>query len=79
MRRKNSDLMQSESAGALFQNVDWSKFKEGVTPVEVINMVTWISGGCLDSNPQMSRDELLAEIEKYLGLLKAALYREGQV
>ena len=79
MRQKSSNLALSESSKVLFQNVDWSKFKDGITPMEVINMVTWISSGCLKSNPQKSCDELLAEIEKYLGLLKEALYREDGI
>lgn len=78
MRQKSSNLALSESSRVLFQNVDWSKFKEGITPVEVVNMVTWISSGCLKSNPQKSGEELLAEMEKYLGLLKEALYREAR-
>ena len=78
MRQKSSNLALSESSRVLFQNVDWSKFKAGITPVEVINMVTWISSGCLKSNPQKSGEELLAEMEKYLGLLKEALYREAR-
>ncbi len=76
MRRKSSNLALSESSNVLFQNVDWSKFKGSITPMEVINMVTWISSGCLKNNPQKSREELLAEIGKYLVLLKEALYRE---
>lgn len=78
MRQKSSNLALSESSKVLFQNVDWAKFKDGITPMEVINMVTWISSGCLKSNPQKSSEELLAEIEKYLGLLKEALYREDR-
>ncbi len=76
MRQKSSNLALSESSNVLFQNVDWSKFKDGITPMEVINMVTWISSGCLKSNPKKSREELLTEIGKYLVLLKEALYRE---
>ncbi len=76
MRRKSSNVDLSESSTILFQSVDWSKFKDGITPIEVINMVTWISSGCLKNNPQKSREELLTEIGKYLVLLKEALYRE---
>lgn len=76
--QKSSNLSLSESSKVLFQNVDRSKFKDGITPMEVIDMVTWISSGCLKNNPRKSCEELLVEIEKYLGLLKEALYREGR-
>jgi AcrR family transcriptional regulator len=66
----------SEGAKTLYANVDWSRFKPGVSKSDAIALLNWITEGYLRDNPEKSRDEIMSDIQRYLDLLKPTLYRE---
>lgn len=67
----------TEGPKTLFANVDWSKFRSNVSPMDAMNLVTWVSMGCLKENLGKSQAEVLSEVNRYLGLLKQAIYIEN--
>ena len=66
----------SEGIKTLFANVDWSRFKPDISQKDAVAMVNWVSEGCLRENASKPRDVVLLDIERYLSLLRRALYRE---
>lgn len=67
----------TEGSRTLFSKVDWSKLREGVSPEEALNLVSWVSSGCLNAGLGKTKEELLAEVGRYLGLVRQAIYKEG--
>lgn len=43
---KVNERYTKERAMAFFQNLDYSKFKEGIDPAMIIQLITWCSEGC---------------------------------
>ncbi len=77
--RQNFNARAAEEASRiLFSKVDWSRFREDISPEDAINLVSWVSTGCLKANPKSSQDEILAQVNRYLELLKPAIYKENQ-
>lgn len=73
-----------EAARTLFARVDWSVLRDDVSPEDAVRLVTWISGGFFKAEAaraaaekaQRPREELIAEVYRYFGILKRAIYRE---
>lgn len=75
-RAKQSAVAKAEQK--LFAQVDWSELQSDVSPEDALNMAAWISLGCLQQHYD-SPAEGLAEFERYMNILKRALYREDQL
>lgn len=61
----------------LFAQVDWSKLQPDVSPADALHLAAWISMGCLQEGHE-SLDEGLAEFQRYMKILKRAIYREDR-
>ena len=62
----------------LFANVDWSRFRDGLDRSMIINMVNWISEGYMKQiTGDKTRDETVADLDRYLDIIKKALYKEA--
>ncbi|WIV13323.1 TetR/AcrR family transcriptional regulator [Proteiniborus sp. MB09-C3] len=62
---------------ALFEGINWEKFKPGVNATMVINAVTWVSEGYIRSTiGQKSIEEMSQEAFEYVNLLKTTFYKE---
>lgn len=77
-----------ERAMAFFQRIDYSKFKEGINPMMVIQLITWCSEGCANQAAlkykQKSSDNQLSLIfqeavdlyKAYMTLFRNTFYKE---
>ncbi|MDO5401649.1 MAG: TetR/AcrR family transcriptional regulator [Eubacteriales bacterium] len=79
LRRNANTRAIEEGSMTLFAKVDWSKFRPNVSPADAMNLVTWVSMGCLKGNLEKSQGEILSEVERYLDLIKKAIYKENIV
>ena len=60
----------------LFDNVDWSRFKEQYDSVTVYNLVAWIREGCFAKYLKIKTiEEVYDETSRYLSILKNELYK----
>ncbi len=78
----------TERAMAFFQGLDYTKFKEGIDPMMVIQLLTWISEGCAntvamkykltgDSNQSdIDFNEVLVMYHAYIDMLRKNFYKE---
>lgn len=71
-----TDSAIETSMQVLFSKVNWSKFKEGLTPREIINMTTWISNGVVQSLLDKPVEEIFPITIHYLDLIKRLMYKE---
>ena len=78
LRKKSNTRAIEEGTKTLFAKVDWTKFRQNVSPMDAMKLVTWVSMGCLKEIAEKPQMEVLAEVERYLALLKLALYKEEQ-
>ena len=74
-------LLQGEAfrGGLAFEGMDASKFKEGVDPQLVLNILVKFSEGYVSSSPNMAEldfDKLLSEFDACLDLMKENFYKE---
>lgn len=71
-----TDFAITRSLEVLFARVDWSRFKEGLSPGEIINMTTWASNGAFQAHLDKPLDEIFDVTMHYLELLKRLMYKE---
>lgn len=77
--KKNSNARAiAEGSKTLLAKVDWSKLRSHVSPLDAMNLVTWVSIGCLQVNSEKSQSEILSEVDRYLALVKRAIYKEDE-
>lgn len=74
-------LAQSEEirSGLAFDGMDASKFKEGIDPQLVVNILVRFSEGYVSNSPDMAAldiEKLLSEFEACLDLMKNNFYKE---
>lgn len=63
----------------LYADVDYSKFKDGVNPQMVFNIIEWCSEGYVYNSPKtkgLDVDSIFKEFDKYVALLKNSFYKE---
>ena len=63
----------------LFSKVDWGRFKPDYNLTVIMNLVHWVTEGCVRryaNNSKMNGEQIAAEEELYLNILKRALYKE---
>lgn len=76
IKDKNKELLQASYAGSA-ANIDWSKLNKSISPDEAIMLVTWIAEGFvqrLNTDSLVLEENLYAEFDKYIDLLKNGLY-----
>lgn len=63
-----------------FRQIDGSKFKEGVSPAEIMKMLIWLTDGYMHQRQIMGLpvtvEELLPEYRKWQGMLRQVAYKE---
>ncbi len=77
-----------ERALAFFQGLDYSKFKEGIDPMMVIQLLTWISEGCANTVAMKSKltgdtnrndmdfSDILVMYQAYVDMLRKNFYKD---
>ncbi len=80
-----------EERGMLFfQGLDYSNFKEGINPMMVIQLITWISEGCANtiimknklagkSDNSIDFNEVLVMYRAYIDMLRKNFYKEEKL
>ncbi|MHB8130331.1 MAG: TetR/AcrR family transcriptional regulator [Mobilitalea sp.] len=83
-----NELYTKERAMAFFQGLDYYKFKEGIDPMMVIQLVTWCSEGCANQvlqkekinpsggNVSNSFEEVIKLYHTYIQLFRNNFYKE---
>ncbi|MDL2253238.1 TetR/AcrR family transcriptional regulator [Ruminococcaceae bacterium OttesenSCG-928-I18] len=67
-----------EGYAALFEGVDYGRFKEGTDIEMVQNMITWVCEGYIKGALHTkSHEEMQRDIFAYLHLIKQAVYKEA--
>lgn len=83
IERRNKEIITS-SYGKLFENIDTSKFKDGIDIKRAIDVIIWTMEGFSArererlkslSSSQTNYDDLLAEMDIYLELLRNCFYK----
>lgn len=63
-----------------FKNIDLSKFKEDVNPLEILQMITWTSDGYMHElrrkNIPINYDEFIGKYKMWINMLKKISYKE---
>lgn len=64
-----------------FQNVDFSKFRDGTDPMYVIRMLTWMTDGYMHEYQRrglsLKPEDVMNEYRKWAMMLKKFLYKEA--
>jgi hypothetical protein len=80
---RNKKLMATGQA-KLYEDIDTSKFKEGVDVKKAIEIITWTVDGFINKETQIMKNislaevnqyEMLKELEVYLEMLKKSFYK----
>jgi AcrR family transcriptional regulator len=66
----------NEGMKTLFANVDWSRFKPVIAQSDAVALVNWVAEGYIRDNPDKPKDEMFECVQRYLDILKQALYKE---
>jgi TetR/AcrR family transcriptional regulator len=81
---KYKTRMVESSFATLFSNIDTSKFKEGIDVNKSIQVIYWTFEGMANQQQQkaksrsvaeINQEEVLAEIDAYIELLKISFYK----
>lgn len=78
IKRKSNARAIAEGSKTLLSKVDWSKLSSHVSPLDAMNLVTWVGIGCLQVNAEKSQSEILSEVDHYLAMIKRAIYKEDE-
>ncbi len=77
IRMKNERLLIESYSGSA-SNIDWTKFRDGITPDKAISIITWISDGFVRklNTDRLEMDEkLYEEFDQYLFYMRDGLYK----
>ena len=70
----------AEMHAAYFKNIDFFKFKDGVNPQDVIQMLTWMADGFLHEKQRTETsfdlDELMKKYDAWADMFKKMSYKE---
>jgi 3-hydroxymyristoyl/3-hydroxydecanoyl-(acyl carrier protein) dehydratase len=86
--KKINDRYSKERTMAFFQGLDYYKFKDGIEPMMIIQLVSWTAEGC--ANQVMTKNKMNASLEKsiidfeeiiklyqtYIQLFRNSFYKE---
>ena len=71
-----------ESYGKYFTQIDYSKFKPEVNPVQIMNMLKWMAEGYLNelrrTNQPIVMEEILAEYKSWSDMFRTIAYKEDR-
>ena len=60
----------------IFAKVDWNKFRNDYDRTTITNLTTWVGNGCLmQLGKTQPLDDIFDETERYLTIIKNALYK----
>jgi AcrR family transcriptional regulator len=60
-----------------FYNVDWNRFKPDIDRSTAMNLVNWTTDGYIRSvTTTRSKEEMVEDMDRYLKILKRAMYKE---
>ena len=66
--------------GVYFKNVDWSKFRDGVDGIHVLQMLIWMMTGYIQDQRQKGglpeMDEIMEEYRRWAAIFRAYAYKE---
>ncbi|MEG0327080.1 MAG: TetR/AcrR family transcriptional regulator [Erysipelothrix sp.] len=72
--------LMSQSYEESFRHIDFSKFKEEVDPMEILQMILWLSEGYLLDKQRLDQpitlEELLVNAQKWQLMFKTISYKE---
>ena len=77
---KNKQIME-ESATSSMAHIDWSKFKDGMTPEKAIELITWVAEGFvkkIGTPAEADNKDMYLQFDEYIEYLKSGMYREGE-
>ena len=75
MRSINKEHVEPNTL-KVFTYVDWSRFRDEYDRATVLNITKWVGSGCLQQfDKTLSLDATIAELLRYLTILKTALYK----
>lgn len=78
--RKSIQTVMDSTFSLYFSNIDMGKFREGIDPVQMLNMLTWMSQGYLYSYKQMgispSLDTIMKEFKEWSVMFRKIAYKE---
>lgn len=84
--QKILDVQKESAYGKMYENIDYSKFKEGYNSSHILSIITWSMEGFSNSEvAKLKTNELgvdkceywLKELDQYIVTLKKAFYKEG--
>ncbi len=65
-----------QSVDVIFEKVDWQRLQDGYDRDTVLNLAVWIKDGCLTQlSADVSEENFYAELERYLAIIKKAVYK----
>jgi AcrR family transcriptional regulator len=74
------ERITAEIYGSYFSNLDYSKFKDGINPFEILQMLTWTADGYLHEQQRQNKpvdlDELMEKYKNWSELFKRISYKE---
>lgn len=74
------EKLTGEMYGTYFKHCDFSKFKDGVNPIEILQMMTWMADGYLHelqrTNTPIVLDDLMLKYNSWSRLFKEMSYKE---
>jgi TetR/AcrR family transcriptional regulator len=84
--KKRQEELIGSSFNKLFSDIDVSRFKDGIDPVKAIEVIYWTFEGYANrqqakvkeksiSVDEIDQEEILAEIDSYIDLLKESFYK----
>ncbi|MDR3318400.1 MAG: TetR/AcrR family transcriptional regulator [Clostridiales bacterium] len=76
LQKRANAAQYKAAADLLFQKVDRSRFKDGIDIDTALSLVSWVSEGYLRADADKERETVLTEINRYMGIVKTALYKE---
>ncbi len=68
----------SDNYAEVLKHMDCSSIKQGIAPEQIIHIILWVSDGFLQSKllkNDIDPDQLLADFEKWMGVLKLTFYQ----
>ena len=77
---QNIETMISNSFNIYFNNIDFSKFKEGINPKEIYRMIIYLSEGYLSEELRkdipININNIMQQFKKWKDLFKKMCYKE---
>jgi hypothetical protein len=76
---KKTHIITSGIFPSYFKNIDFSKFKSGIDPQDILQMLTWMTDGYIHEQQRISIpsiEDLMQKFRIWTTILKKASYKE---